>query len=527
MKKKILLILVLVVLGGVGAYLYINMDKVAEAEGEVLELTESVKITKAGTYYLSGNIEDGSVTVDSNGEVTLVLQGININNSSGPAIYIENASDINIVLDEGYESTLTDNGTSENDGVIYSKEDLYISGSGSLIINANNQDGIVSKDNLTISSGNITINSIDDGIRGKDSVTIDGGTFVINSGGDGIKSSNEEDDLGNIIINDGTFTIDADLDGIQALGTLTINGGSFDITTGDGSSLTSSDSLWGELNGTTESIKGLKASSDIIITSGSFTLDTEDDAIHSNASITISGGSYTISSGDDGVHADDTLTISSGSFSITESYEGLEASSITIDGGEFSITSSDDGINVAGGADSSSMDRPGANNFSSNSDYVLTINDGTLYVDASGDGLDSNGNIYINGGTIYVDGPTSGDDTALDFDGSCEVNGGVLVAVGSSNMLEVPSSSSSQNIAVISLSSSMSGEIEIGDISYTPSKSYQLIIVSSSSLKTNTSYTVKIDGSTYTTFTQSSTVTTVGSSSNGMLDNRNGNNFMR
>ena len=132
------------------------------------------------------------------------------------------------------------------------------------------------------------------------------------------------------------------------------------------------------------------------------------------------------SSDDDGVHADDTLTIHNGTIQVKQSYEGMEANTIQIKGGALQIKASDDGINAAG-----DLGNP-----------LLTIDGGTIYVDADGDGVDSNQDIVMNDGTLIVMGPESGGNGALDYDGSFAMNGGTLVAVGSSDMAMAPSTSS-------------------------------------------------------------------------------------
>lgn len=57
------------------------------------------------------------------------------------------------------------------------------------------------------------------------------------------------------------------------------------------------------------------------------------------------------------------------------------------------------------------------------------------------------------GGTILVCGPTGNGNGALDYDGSCEITGGILVAAGSSGMAEAPGSSSSQCSLMVTYSS--------------------------------------------------------------------------
>ena len=553
MKKKIFILLSIFVLGLTITLCIINIkdNKTnisykeenidwSKYETKEIELTESLTITNPGIYILSGKIT-GSVTINTSDYVKLILNGVEITNNDGPAIMIENSKKTYIELNENTTNILTDNGNSENDGVIYSKDDLVITGTGTLEITANNQDGIVSKDSLVIENGNINITSIDDGIRGKDFVTILNGNINISSTGDGIKATNEKDtSLGYILIENGNITINSKQDGIQAATNIKILDGTFKITTGNGSTTTSKNSsAWGKINNSTDTVskKAIKAGNDIIINGCTFEIDSEDDSIHSNNNIEINAGTYTLSTGDDGIHADTNLTIKDGKIDITKSYEGLEASVITIDNGQISIIASDDGINVAGGSDSSSLNRPGENNFDTNTSYILTINDGYIYVNADGDGLDSNGKIIMNGGTVLVDGPTNDGNGALDYETEFIINGGTLVAVGSSGMAEGISSNSTQNGVLINFENSYEENTIInidGIITYSPSKKFSSIVVSTKDIKLNESYNITIGGEAtgtvknglyvdgtysggnlYQTYTQSSVATTIGNKMNG------------
>ena len=221
MKKIYIYVLIafLVIGVGIGIYYYLdkdsnvlNIDKIldsnnfsvidedidfSEYSDVTIELNnESVSITEGGVYILSGSISDGSVIVNTEDNVKLILNNVNITNNSGPAIIIENAKNTIIELVKDSVNTLSDGSkysNSEYDGCIYSKDDLVIQGEGKLVINANYHDGIVSNDDLKIVNGIYVINAIDDGIRGKDSVYIVDGTFNINVQGDGIKSTNDTD----------------------------------------------------------------------------------------------------------------------------------------------------------------------------------------------------------------------------------------------------------------------------------------------------------------------------------------------
>jgi hypothetical protein len=160
--------------------------------------------------------------------------------------------------------------------------------------------------------------------------------------------------------------------------------------------------------------------------------------------------------GDDGMHADAALTINGGAVTIPTSYEGLESAVITINAGDINVTSSDDGINVAGGTDGSGgmagpgrggrgQGGPGAQSsetFTYTGSYYLYINGGTITVNAGGDGLDANGAIEMTGGLVVVNGPTEQMNGALDYDGTFNISGGTLIAVGSAGMAQAPSAGS-------------------------------------------------------------------------------------
>ena len=352
-------------------YEKVNWDSL---EKNVLDLSnKSIIIDKEGTYTLKGTINNGSIMVNVKGNVKLILDNVSITNNLGPAIIVEQAENTIIELKKDSVNTLIDGSNYENleyDGCVFSKDDLILKGEGTLNVISNYLDAIVSNDDLTIESGNYIINSNDDGIRGKDSVYIINGDFTINSNGDGIKSTNDTDtEKGYVNILNGKFNVNSLQDGIQAETKLIIENGNFNIKTSDGNE--SEDYMlykdfYGGSSYDSTSRKALKSVDNLVIKNGIFTIDSKDDAIHSNNYLGITNGVINIKSGDDGVHADTEIIIDNGNVNISKSYEGIEANDITINGGNISVIASDDGINVSGGKDSSSMGgRPGQNHFSS------------------------------------------------------------------------------------------------------------------------------------------------------------------
>lgn len=341
-----------------------NNNTTVDGDGVTVE-GNTITITAAGTYVLSGTLEDGNIIVaaDKTAVVRIVLNGVTLHASETAPIFISKAKKAIISLAAGTTNTITDEvnyvfpdaDTDEPDAAIFSKTDLVINGTGKLVVDANYGDAIASKDSLKILDGVINIDAADDGIRGKDMLLIKDGTITINSEGDALKSTNDSDTaLGFISIEGGTLNLTASSDGIQAETAAIISGGTINIVTGGGSAKlankTSSD-FRGAATTTTEedtvSTKGIKASA-IKISGGTFNIDTLDDSIHSNGNALISGGSFKIASGDDGIHADVDLTIDGGDILITTSYEGLEGQNITLNDGNIHLTATDDGVNAAG-----------------------------------------------------------------------------------------------------------------------------------------------------------------------------------
>ncbi len=270
---------------------------------------EGLNITEAGTYILSGETT-GQVTVNTEGNVRIILNNATITSSEGAAISIENAEKTVLELADGTTNTVEDAATrsdEEIDGAIYSSDDMIITGQGTLNVTANFEDGIVGKDDLWIESGTINVTSVDGGIRGKDSLTISGGTLTIDAGGDGIKSSNDTDlGKGQLTISGGEITITSGDDAVKAEQNIWITGGTLDVET---------------------SVEGIEAPV-IVIDDGDVTLYATDDGINASASeiittdlsLTINGGNVTVEVGQgdtDALDSNGDLTIAGGVVTLT------------------------------------------------------------------------------------------------------------------------------------------------------------------------------------------------------------------
>lgn len=488
-----------------------------ESEAKTIADSEkAVKITAEGTYVVSGEHESITVSAPDTAKVRIILKNATVSNTSGPAIYIENADKVFITAYKNTTNTLSD-GTSYTgdfkdtnvDGAIFSKTDLTLNGEGTLNITGNYKCGAVSKDDLIICGLNLTVKSTGCALEGKDCVKIKDAAITVSSGGDGIRSTNtEKTNKGFVYIETGNIDITSGSDGIQAATVLKAANGNVKITAGGAADTkqNSGDRNMPGFGGKTqtsddeESTKGLKAGSLIVIDEGSFEVSSKDDSFHSNGDIEINGGSFTAATGDDGFHADSNLIINGGSITVSRSYEGLEGQKVTVTGGNIDITASDDGINAASPSvsGSSTDGRPGI----SDSNALITIGGGYILVNASGDGIDSNGNVAITGGTVLVSGPTDNGNAAFDYNGEATVSGGTVILCGSSGMAQGFSDKSEQASFMYTLDSSASAGSSValtdekGNViaSFIPAKQYNNIVITSPSLKNGSSYKLVIGG---------------------------------
>ncbi len=484
----------------------------AEASSDSVEISGNTVTLKAEeTYIISGNL-NGTLTVDTDGKAKphIVFNGVNITADGFAALYVKEADKVVITLAKGSENSLTSVGvfrqTDGNgvDAAVFSKQDITFNGSGSLTVSSPSGHGITSKDDLVFTGGSYRVNAGLQAIDANDSIRIAKGTsFEITAGKDGLHAENNDDDsLGFIYLAGGSFDITSKNDGISAGAYLQIEDGEFNITA----------------SGSSGSIKGIKAVGTVLINGGRFTVNSKDDAVHSNSSVVINGGSLEITTDDDGIHADESLVIKGGAINITKCYEGLEALNVSVEGGAVSLIATDDGINAAGGKDGSGFGGGGdfgkdhfgkggkdgfamGNNLSKGS---ITVSGGTVYIQSSGDGMDANGTLLISGGFVTVCGPTKGDTATLDYDISGSITGGTFIGTGSANMAQTFSDASQGVIAGRVGNVLANTRITLKDgsgkviIDHTPVLDYAVIIVSSPELVSGESYELTIGDETVT-----------------------------
>lgn len=482
----------------------------------------SLEITKAGTYRIKGSCNDGNIEVKKGVKgVTLILDDLYLaSTTTAPIAIKKDGAEVEIKVIGS--TTLVDNEDPANEfsadpdiadnfegAAIKVKNDssLTLSGSGSLRIDGNTKNGIKGGKNssIIINSGVIDIEASNTGLACDNIININNGFINIDAGNEGIKLEPDEGDttsLAKLSINGGKLTIDAAQDGIQAMGNIEVRGwpiitidsgedaiqtranftmtnGTLDIHTYEGFNPTSFDK-------DTMSAKGIKAAvsdytveeanNTINISGGTITIDSSDDAIHSDGYIYITKGTINIKSGDDGIHSDTLLQIGTENglerdpeIYVNDAIEGIESGNIYVYSGKIKVVAIDDGINAAGGASSGSTKSHGEH-FNPDTglmedNFALYVYGGNIYVNSEGDGLDANGSIYLYGGThIIYHQDAQGNNSALDRDANLVIDGATVFSAGGvADNGHVDSTGSAQQIVVDTTDYAANSNIAVSD----------------------------------------------------------------
>ena len=503
----------------------------AQSNGSGVSINNAtVTISKEGCYLISGELEDGQIIVDAgdSDKVQLVLDNASIHCSTGSAILVRNADKVKVTLAADSENELSDGTEYQTDddnpdAALFSKDDLVINGSGSLTVQGNYKHGIAGNDDLVITGGRLTVNSLSHALRGKDSVAILDGTFVLTSQKDGIQASNTEDSTkGWVQIDGGNFTIQSSGDGIQAETNLSIYDGSFTITSGGGavngadhtenrgggfgrpggnrpdsangqtspempsqpaeggqtpSEMPSQPAEGGQTPSEMPSqpAEGEQSSSgnesdysELIFDPDDFDDTSTDDSdttvitkgIKAGNALLIQQGTFVIDSADDAIHSNYSVTIDGGSFQLSSGDDGIHAEAyLNINGGTTTIAESYEGLEAA----------------------QIHISGGTTQVSSSDDGLNAAGGSsfeLVDGLLVLKD--TSSSDTEQTFGGrggmfevedNCDITisgGNLTVTTSNGDGIDSNGSLNVSGGTVLVFGSSSGGE---GALDYTGSSS--------------------------------------------------------
>lgn len=515
---------------------------ITSTDGSTITQNDSVyTITQAGEYTVTGLLSEGQIVVnaDDNAEITIVLNGTSITCSNGSPIYIKNADNVKIKSEENTYNCIVDarteaddnpdNSSSENgNAAIYAACDLKLVGKGALSVTGNHNNGIQSKDDISIKNVTIKVNAVNNAIKGNDEVAIESGEIIaISRKGDGIKTSNSSlstkgKQKGNVIISGGNIGIYAACDGIDAAygvdvsgdGNLNIytntysdyseavaadNSGSSASSVGtppdmnntqnngnmgnppDMNNSSSNPGMKGNFGGGNRTANGMPGNNS---SGNSSKKSYSTKGIKAESEINISGAAINISSTDDGIHANS----DSGVLETGEDGKGI----ISISGGTITISTGDDGIH----ADKELNITDGYINVLTSYEgleaITINISGGQSFIYAADDGINactgdgsSTPLINITGG--YIDVTTgSGDTDAIDSNGSYTQSGGMVLVKGGSSSGQVSGSIDVDGNITITGGTC----VALGGICETPVNSVNAYVFSSVSFNAG-SYSVK------------------------------------
>ena len=347
--------------------------------------------------------------------------------------------------------------------------------------------GIKSNGALYVNGGIFTINSADDSFHSNSDATINDGTYTISSGDDGMHADSA------LLVNGGTITVTESYEGLEGLN-ITINDGKIEITASDdGMNAAGGNDASGFGGRGGDGFKGMQAP-DAAQKPDDTSDNTSDNTQKPNdtSDTAQTTGNITVAAQKSDSASDTAQTTGNITVAAQKSDSTSDTAQTT---GNITVASQkSDNISVA------SQDTDAA----SDDEMWMVINGGYVHVLADGDGLDSNGDLTINGGEVYVDGPSDNGNSAIDYGekSSFYINGGTVVAVGSSGMAEDVSSDSKQQVAFVKLDSQAdAGDVTLKDtdgneiISYTAQKKFDCVIISTADLQAGQTYTLSASGS--------------------------------
>ena len=514
-----------------------NFTVTSDTSDGVTQSGSVYTITKAGEYTVAGLLSEGQLIVDAGDEdeVTIVLNGTSITCSSGSPIYVKNASEVKIkseensfneVIDKRAEAT-EDSSDDAGNAAIYATCDLKLVGKGALVVTGNYNNGIQSKDDLSIKNVIVKVTAVNNAVKGNDAVDIESGNIIaISAKGDGIKTSNSSisnkgKQKGIVTITGGNIDIYAACDGIDAAYGVDISGdGNLNIytdtyseyseeVTSSGSSSGTSTSRDSSANKTASAntvsyvaasdtianapggFGGNKAGGDRPGIPGDFTESGNSSGqsystkgIKAESEINISGFTINVCSTDDGIHANS----DSGVLETGEDGKGT----IVINGGTITISSGDDGMHADKQLDVNDGYINIVTSYEGLGAMTINLNGGKIYVYATDDGInactgDGKTSPIINVTGGYIDVTTaSGDTDGIDSNGNYVQTGGMVLVKGGSSSGNVSGSIDVDGTVTITGGTC----VALGGICETPVNSVNAYVLSSVSFSSG-SYSLK------------------------------------
>ena len=360
---------------------------------------------------------------------------------SQPAIEVESAKRVHISLPEETTTLITQ--TAGQKAVIISQAPLVFNGEGTLQIEADQQGGIQAADELIFISGNYQILTNKTAISAQKCIAVSEGNLQLSAKEGTVMQVTHPDQRGLIYFQAGKLSLSGTQDGLSCAGMIVIQDGHYQIETN------STDPNFG---------RGIHASQEIRLNGGEYTLSTSQDAIHCERSLLIQDGHFSIDAQGHGLSSGQELTIRPLSLELTAKKNGLDAKKIM-------------------------------------------INDGSIHIQAGNLAMNAEKQIVVNGGFLNVYSQRT--DPLTDVQTDLIINKGSLLAIGHQDAMTLPSDLS-QPAIIWSCTDTTQGTIALLNeneeiLAYgNPAGEYDLIIISSSKIQEEMTYTLSYGKETQT-----------------------------
>ncbi len=256
----------------------------------------TVTITAAGTYILSGSSKDAQVVVEvgENDKVQLVFENLTLASSRAAAVYVKQADKVFVTLPDGTTNSISTEAASKEqddsnvDGAIFSKDDLTINGNGTLNVTSTQTNGIVGKDDVRIVSGTININSGNHAVDANDNISVKDPTINVEAGKDGLHCD------GNVNVVGGDININKCVEGIEGQVINMAGGDTYVVSSDDALNATTKDSTDSTTTNNNDPM-AVDNNAVLNISAGKLTVNANGDGLDSNGAINISGGETYVS----------------------------------------------------------------------------------------------------------------------------------------------------------------------------------------------------------------------------------------
>ncbi len=355
MKKLLILLGIgIIMILSIIAYLYFNSSNYyvyingSEVESNCKNIVENgnINIVKKGIYNIKGNTDKYGISINTNENVTLIIEDVNLTNKNN--VIDINQEHVTIIL-KGQNYINSTNGIGIN-----SVGTVEINGEGILEINA--KEGIKSKENINIADTNVNIYTTNGDAIDTNKFSITNSKMNINTNGIYILS-----------VSNGRYVLENDK---------YYKVGKDDVEN------------YKKLYALETSCKAVNAENEINIINAELIINSLDDCLNSKEKINIEQSNLKMTTNDDAIGCDKAIDINKSSINIEQCFEGIEGNRVVLKQNDINIIARDDAINVL--------------DDEKNWEGHITIDESNVKIEAIADGMDIVGECCVYNSDIEI-----------------------------------------------------------------------------------------------------------------------------